>query len=56
MDLALNNLHGLICHKNHQTKPNQSYFQMCIYVREKQNIQIIFFITQRMFYPKYMLE
>ena len=24
MDLALNNLQRLICHKTHQTKPNQS--------------------------------
>ena len=24
MDLALNNLQRLICHKTHQTKPNQT--------------------------------
>ena len=28
MDLALNNLQRLICHKTHQTKPNQSFFKI----------------------------
>ena len=30
MDLALNNLQRLICHKTHQTKPNQTAIQFAI--------------------------
>ena len=28
MDLALNNLQGLICHKTKQTKPNQTLMKL----------------------------
>ena len=34
MDLALNNLQRLICHKTQQTKPNQTIF--FIYIKTKQ--------------------
>ena len=34
MDLALNNLQRLICHKTHQTKPNHlhQYFSINVYL------------------------
>ena len=31
MDLVLNNLQRLICHKTHQTKPNQIYAVFRVY-------------------------
>ena len=30
MDLALNNLQRLICHKTHQTKPNQTNIEQVL--------------------------
>ena len=35
MDLALNNLQRLICHKTHQTKPNQTEASFSIFSKGK---------------------
>ena len=40
MDLALNNLQRLICHKTHQTKPNQTF---------KTNDEVIFVLGELIF-------
>ena len=40
MNLALNNLQRLICHKTQQTKPNQS-FQINCYAEEYLDVVLI---------------
>ena len=46
MDLALNNLQRLICHKTQKNKPNQTIlnnYSICTYKKETQNYIIINF-------------
>ena len=38
MDLALNNLQRLICHKTKQTKPNQLFFVDCFLQLDNQKL------------------
>ena len=50
MDLALNNLQRLICHKTQQTKPNQSEISFSSFIRRgsvlsQENVQQCLFFS-----------